>query len=1039
MSSDGDISVADALAQLKKRARNEDQPKTAVRPAIPWPEPPLPKIRKEESSGPQLPPRMLQQARPQMHPSSPPGLSAHRPPAAAVGGQRPQFTTPIPTPLGAPGGAAPQIGPAIGPAMPPGGLSGFGLGGPRMSLLQNKLTAPAVPFGPTVPPSEAGAETKPGTDIPGPQVGPMLDIPAAVVAPAPTRTTVSFEVAQAKVGLLIGKQAATINAIKAYCKANVHVEQQTPDEEKARVTIVGTPDEVEKCKQTITALLNGMMNTAMIFQLAGLPPPENANLGATAPPALAPATAPMSSPPGMAPPGLPAPGLTPPGLAAPGLTALPKAALPPMPTQPPMGLQQAPMAMPPGLPMQGMAPTNDTQIQEKLNDYYAQWWSQYAIAQQPGVAAAGAEGVDAAKPQAFDREALARLAEQASKEEDTPAPAPAPEAPPVAPVPAVAMPPLTGSLTERATQEVQHLLEGIMGESGVAPPAPVPPPQQLLAPGGLPNEVPQTAPPTMVPPPPGAPVQAPAPGSLSGMLNGGFQIRPQTPNAPRANRDNDSVMKMLQTMQGNVIQAKIEKIESKQADAIQAMAKPRGPAEALPGFEPQFATQEIRVHVDPQLEALFGRLDNISTAQALDAANKEILERLPILNPDMVGDLLQKLETVPGYSHGELIGEVGRTLAPRLREFTATQFTCLMSSFMSWLSGENANGVMEKSRPFMMSASTEMSSRLMEFAPHEINCCLAALIASSFSELRFFAQVGRAALARHSSFGPIQLTALLSLLSEVRLCHLDLFNAAAQYTVVRTKELRKVDILRFVRSFGKCNIRCDPLCQAFGNEVVVRLKRGDSFKTEELCEVMWIFCCLQSYHEELFRMTLKQLEETPQVATDALCWVYECHLVLDSEHKEAYASYRIDSDGLNALLQNYKDNRKDVRRCSGKLRSDVANVLKSLVEGSVSANHRTSTGLLVDVAALRKRTSTDGFIHVEIDSAMSVIRALDQEDSSPTSLLIEGPVALRRRILEKHGLIIVTLRESEWHKLDDARDKRRHLRSQLSALSDVLE
>jgi len=332
----------------------------------------------------------------------------------------------------------------------------------------------------------------------------------------------------------------------------------------------------------------------------------------------------------------------------------------------------------------------------------------------------------------------------------------------------------------------------------------------------------------------------------------------------------------------------------------------------------------------------------------------------------------------------------------------------------------------------------------MEFAPHEINCCLASLISCSYSELRFFAQVGRAALARHSSFGPVQLTALLSLLSEVRLTHLDLFNAAAQFTVSRTKELRKVDLLRLARAFAKCNIRCDPLCQAIGNEVVARLKKGDktensTFKVEDLCEFSWIFCCLQSYHEDLFRSMFQMLEQTPQVATDALCLVYEVHLVLDSEYKEAYAKYRIDPDGAQRLMEHYKENRRDCRRCAAKLRNDVSNVLKSLVEGSVSANHRTSTGLLVDVAALRKRTSTDGFIHVEIDSAMSFIRALDQEESSPSALLVEGPVALRRRILEKHGLIIVTLRESEWRNLDDSREKRRHLRAQLSALSDVLE
>jgi len=276
--------------------------------------------------------------------------------------------------------------------------------------------------------------------------------------------------------------------------------------------------------------------------------------------------------------------------------------------------------------------------------------------------------------------------------------------------------------------------------------------------------------------------------------------------------------------------------------------------------------------------------------------------------------------------------------------------------------------------------------------------------------------------------------------AEVRLAHLDLMNAAAQFIVPRTKEMRKVDLMRMARTFAKCSIRCDPLCQAIGNEAMGRLKKGTTdatFKVEELCELSWIFCCLQFYHEGVFKAMFDQLGEMPEVSTDTLCLVYEIHLVLDSEHKEAYEKYRMDDEEVTDLLEHYKENRKDVRRCSEKTRSDVANVLKSLVEGEVSANRRTSTGLLVDVAALRKQTSTDGFIHVEIDSAMTVIRALDQEESSQSSLLIEGPVALRRRILEKHGLVIVSLRESDWKKLDDTRDKRRYLRAQLSALESL--
>jgi len=117
----------------------------------------------------------------------------------------------------------------------------------------------------------------------------------------------------------------------------------------------------------------------------------------------------------------------------------------------------------------------------------------------------------------------------------------------------------------------------------------------------------------------------------------------------------------------------------------------------------------------------------------------------------------------------------------------------------------------------------------------------------------------------------------------------------------------------------------------------------------------------------------------------------------------------------------------------------VASVLKSLVDGSVHVNHRTSTGLLVDVAALRKRSSTDGFIHVDLDSAVTVVRSLDQDEPSTAQLVTEGAVGLRRNILTKHGLRLITVRESEWRELEDSKDKRRYLRSLLSSIGDVLK
>lgn len=272
--------------------------------------------------------------------------------------------------------------------------------------------------------------------------------------------------------------------------------------------------------------------------------------------------------------------------------------------------------------------------------------------------------------------------------------------------------------------------------------------------------------------------------------------------------------------------------------------------------------------------------------------------------------------------------------------------------------------------------------------------------------------------------------------------HFDLFNAAAHVIATRTKELRPVDIMRALRSFAKCSVPHEMLCTSLGNEVSNRFKAkgvNSGFKVEDLCEVAWIFCVLQAYHEEIFRLMLKQLEESPRISTDALCQLYECHLVLDSEHKEAYSKYRMEPDTLQALLDHYKENRRDVRRCSEKQRNNVASALKSLVEGTVNINHRTSIGLLVDVAALRKRTSADGYIHIDLDSPLTVVRSLEQDENMPPSFYIEGPVQLRRRILQKHGLRLVTVREGDWRELEEAKEKRRHLRTQLASLGNILE
>merc|ERR1719353_1322375 len=112
--------------------------------------------------------------------------------------------------------------------------------------------------------------------------------PMAAAAPAPEKNSVAAQVAaamgpgksqahvdipQTKVGMVIGRNGATLNAVKTYAKAECFVEQRTPDEDKARITFVGSPTQVEKCKQSVNALVDGTMPAATLFQLAGVPLP----------------------------------------------------------------------------------------------------------------------------------------------------------------------------------------------------------------------------------------------------------------------------------------------------------------------------------------------------------------------------------------------------------------------------------------------------------------------------------------------------------------------------------------------------------------------------------------------------------------------------------------------------------------------------------------------------------------------------------------------------------------------------------------------
>jgi len=635
---------------------------------------------------------------------------------------------------------------------------------------------------------------------------------------------------------------------------------------------------------------------------------------------------------------------------------------------------------------------------------------------------------------------LQRLAAKAESGEIEEPPAPVPEAPP--PPPEMEEPvqpfgelPLStqlalgqGTLEERSVAEVRAIL-GLPG-------GPIPD-GQVSASG--PSVTPGSAPSISF----GNSQRKLSEGvTLKGFLRPGAEEE----MPPQTKKDADSVQKMLERLQGNVTQ-------TKEAVGLQAQARPGPPGfaakAAFPGMTPEVGGDDMRTQADFQFEALMSRAQAANTQESLDNIAREVLIRFPSFGAQQVTDLVQKMDTVPGlrdHHGGDFLAEICRLLGSKLREVSTQQFTAVCGAVAAWSADpkrRRAPLFAQLSKVFFTAASNEMSSRLMTFAPHELNSCLAAFVSVGFSEHKFFASVGRAALARHSSFAPVQLTALLAILSEMRLVHTDLFNAAATFLSARAKELRPVDIIRVLRSFAKCNVQHEGLCKAVSDEVVTRSKAtgGTGFKAEDLCEIAWALCVLEHFNPDLLKALFKALEKVPMIASDALTQLFECHLALESEHKEAYAKFhkKMSPEMLEALQDHYREARKDERRCAEKNRSDVASVLKSLVDGSVHVNHRTSCGFLVDVAALRKKSSKDGFVHVDLDSNVTSVRSLDQDDPAAAGVVVEGAVALRRRILHKRGLKLVTVRESQWRDMEETKEKRKHLRGLLQALGDVLE
>ncbi|CAE8618451.1 unnamed protein product, partial [Polarella glacialis] len=202
--------------------------------------------------------------------------------------------------------------------------------------------------------------------------------------------------------------------------------------------------------------------------------------------------------------------------------------------------------------------------------------------------------------------------------------------------------------------------------------------------------------------------------------------------------------------------------------------------------------------VDSEWESLRETVKSSHSRSETSEAGKDILVKFPWLRPEQTAELLQLMEGSCGSYSTEFLSDLARQLSAKLKSLTSSQLALLLSAFLAW-PAEGRLRFGEAARDFVSAVTVDVPSRLMELAPHELNCCLASLVSLGCNDQKFFVAVGRSALARHKTFGPKELTALLTILSEARLVHSDLFTSSASVIATRVRELRAVDILRAAR------------------------------------------------------------------------------------------------------------------------------------------------------------------------------------------------------------------------------------------------
>lgn len=453
-----------------------------------------------------------------------------------------------------------------------------------------------------------------------------------------------------------------------------------------------------------------------------------------------------------------------------------------------------------------------------------------------------------------------------------------------------------------------------------------------------------------------------------------------------------------------------------------------------------------------QWEALASKFKGTGTSsQERQLLERDVLETLPHLDPSRQVELLASVFAGDSFRSEGFLDDVSQVMSGTVPKLKSAEITHAMSIIADSARavGQRASSsrslgtdggrpprLSEPLRSFFNAATREVSLRIMDAPPSALAQMATALASVGLGSAKSFSGLARGAVARADRFPLTDLVALVSAFAAAGLFHSKLFEAMCK-ALRHHSELPLQELVCGFRSLATCGVRDGALAQAAGDYLTKKLAKSPAaLAAEDFCSLAWSFCALDHHHAAMFKSFFHALENAAVVQNDTLCELYEMHLFLKAFHQASYSDVELEDETVQSLKEHYQQvgaNGAQERRAS-KILQEVSEALSEVVDGSIVRAFETSLGCVVDLAITKKRNSTTPLVCLEVDGSHSLVRAVDQSDNASSANVVRprGGVALKRRLLQKHGFAVAVVTEDEWRGCDKEREKRERLREILS-------